>query len=82
LEAGARREKWWVHQLEIFAGGARKDFQILIIGTVTRIPKILRTAETDPAKAKESASTKRRSQFSFCQLNFTKILSFISSAAF
>jgi hypothetical protein len=44
------------------------------------IPKILRTAKTDPAKAKESANTKPRSQISFCQLNFTKISSFIGSA--
>jgi hypothetical protein len=76
------RERWWVHQLEILARGVRKDFHIMIFGTVTTLPKILRITKMDPAKAKESASTKPRSQFSFCWLNLTKILSFISSAAF
>jgi hypothetical protein len=42
------------------------------------IPKILGTAKIVPAKAKESANTKPRSQLSFCQLNFTKISSFLT----
>jgi hypothetical protein len=46
-------------------------------GTVPMIPKILGTAKTD--KAKESVNTKPRLQLSFCQLNFTKISSFIRS---
>jgi hypothetical protein len=75
------REKWWVRQLEILTRGARKDFNFLIFGTVPMIPKILRTTKMDPAKAKESASTNLHSQFSFCQLYFTKISSFISLAA-
>jgi hypothetical protein len=67
--------------LEILAREVGKDFHFLIFGTVPMIPEILGTAKMDPAKAKESANTKPRSQLSFGQLNFTKISSFIGSAA-
>jgi hypothetical protein len=80
LEQGETREREVVGPpVGNFGKGHEKGLQDLIFGTGTTIPKILRTAITDPEKAKESASTKPCSQFSFCQLNFTKISSFISS---
>ncbi len=78
LEAGARRNEGEGSDL---ARGMRKDFHFSIFGTVPMIPKILGTAKIVPAKAKESANTKPRSQLSFCQLNFTKISSFMTSHA-
>jgi hypothetical protein len=50
--------------LEILARGTRK-VHFLIFGTVPTIPKSLRTAKMDPAKAEESAGTKLRLQVSF-----------------
>jgi hypothetical protein len=67
--------------LEILARGARKDFHFTSFGTVPMIPQILGIAKMDPAKAKESANTKLRSQLFFCQLNFTKISSYRLSSA-
>jgi hypothetical protein len=82
LEQGETRERELVGlPVGNFGKGCKKDFHFLILGTVLTITKILGTAKMNPAKAKESASTKPCSQFSFCQLNFTKLSSFIGSAA-
>jgi hypothetical protein len=72
------REKWWVFQLEILARGTRK-IHFSIFGTVPTIPKSLRTAKMDPAKAERAQNCAHKSPF---QLNFTKISSFIGSVAF
>jgi hypothetical protein len=60
-----------------FGKGRKKGLPFLDFWYCAHNTKNLGTTKTDPEKAKESASTKLRSQFSFGQLNFTKTLSFI-----